>query len=133
MGQGDWEEVDIVEAGVNHGWNHREGTHCYPPGTSSCPGSFRDPAVEHSHAEGISITGGYVYRGTALPQLAGQYVFGDFGSGHIWAVPAAGPYARVQIGQGNAISSFGEDAQGELYVVDLSGGKVSKLVATAAP
>ena len=83
--------------------------------------------------EGISTTGGYVYRGTALPQLAGQYVFGDFGSGHIWAVPAAGPYARVQIGQGNAISSFGEDAQGELYVVDLSGGKVSKLVATAAP
>jgi len=129
VGQDAWEEVDVIEAGVNYGWNRREGRHCYPLGTSSCAGSFRDPVVEYSHAEGASITGGYVYRGAALPQLAGQYVYGDFGSGRIWAVPAAGPYTPVQVGQGNAISSFGEDAQGELYVVDLVGGQVSKLVA----
>jgi len=133
VGQDSWEEVDLIVAGGNYGWNHREGTHCYPPGSSSCPGTFIDPVVEYSHAEGASITGGYVYRGTAMPQLAGQYVFGDFGSGRIWAVPAAGPYTRVQIGQGNAISSFGEDSQGELYVVDLSGGQVSKLVPPPAP
>ncbi|HKC59608.1 MAG TPA: PQQ-dependent sugar dehydrogenase [Myxococcales bacterium] len=129
VGQGDWEEVDVVEAGANYGWNRREGRHCYPPGSSSCAGAFRDPVVEYSHAEGASITGGYVYRGAALPQLAGHYVYGDFGSGRIWAVPAGGPYTPVQVGQGNAISSFGEDAQGELYVVDLVGGQVSKLVA----
>ncbi len=114
VGQDTWEEVDVVEAGVNYGWNHREGTHCYPPGMSSCAGQFRDPVVEYSHAEGASITGGYVYRGAAVPQRA---------------VPATGPYTPVQVGQGNAISSFGEDAQGELYVVDLVGGQVSKLVA----
>jgi len=129
VGQGDWEEVDVVEAGANYGWNRREGRHCYPPGSSSCAGAFRDPVVEYSHAEGASIIGGYVYRGAALPQLAGHYVYGDFGSGRIWAVPAGGPYTPVQVGQGNAISSFGEDAQGELYVVDLVGGQVSKLVA----
>ena len=65
----------------------------------------------------------------ALPRLAGHYVYGDFGSGHIWAVPAAGPYTPVQIAQGNAISSFGEDAAGELYVADLATGQISKLVA----
>jgi len=96
---------------------------------SSCAGSFRDPVAEYSHDEGASITGGYVYRGAAVPQLAGNYVYGDFGSGHIWAFPASGPFTPVQVGQGNAISSFGEDAQGELYVVDLVGGQVSKLVA----
>src|SRR5262249_12411117 len=133
VGQDSWEEVDLIVAGGNYGWNHREGTHCYPPGSSSCPGTFIDPVVQYSHAEGASITGGYVSGGPAMPQLAGQYVFGDFGSGRIWAVPAAGPYTRVQIGQGNAISSFGEDSQGELYVVDLSGGQVSKLVPPPAP
>jgi len=129
VGQDTWEEVDVIEPGVNYGWNRREGAHCYPPGFSSCPGAFRDPVVEYSHAEGVSITGGYVYRGAAVPPLAGNYVYGDFGSGHIWAFPASGPFTPVQVGQGNAISSFGEDAQGELYVVDLVGGQVSKLVA----
>ena len=127
VGQDAWEEVDIVHAGGNYGWNRREGAHCYGP--PSCTGPFIDPVAEYSHAEGASITGGYVYRGSALPHLAGQYVYGDFGSGRIWAVPAAGPYTPVQVGQGNAISSFGEDAQGELYVVDLVGGQVSRLVA----
>src|SRR5712671_4991898 len=129
VGQDTWEEVDLIVPGGNYGWSHREGTHCYPPAASSCPGAFIDPVVEYSHAEGVSITGGYVYRGTALAGLRGQYVYGDFGSGHIWAVPAAGPYTPVQIAQGNAISSFGEDASGELYVVDLAGGQVSRLVA----
>jgi len=129
VGQNTWEEVDIIVSGGNYGWSPREGTHCYPPGTLSCAGPYLDPVVEYSHAEGASITGGYVYRGAALPRLAGHYVYGDFGSGHIWAVPAAGPYTPVQIAQGNAISSFGEDAAGELYVADLATGQVSKLVA----
>jgi len=133
VGQNDWEEVDIIDRGGNYGWNRREGLHCYPPSATSCLGSFRNPVAEYSHAEGASITGGYVYRGTAVPQLFGNYVYGDFGSGHIWAFPANGPFTPVQVGQGNAISSFGEDAQGELYVVDLIGGQVSRLVAAPVP
>jgi glucose/arabinose dehydrogenase len=129
VGQDTWEEVDVIVAGGNYGWPMREGMHCYPPGTASCPGPFRDPVVEYSHSEGVSITGGYVYRGRAMPALAGYYLYADFGSGHIWAVPATGPFAPMQIAQGNAISSFGEDTAGELYVTDLSSGQVSKLVA----
>jgi glucose/arabinose dehydrogenase len=132
VGQNDWEEVDVIVAGGNYGWNRREGTHCYPPGSPSCSGAFVDPVAEYSHAEGASITGGFVYRGRALPQLAGQYVYGDFGSGRIWAIPAAGPFVPALIGQGTAIASFGEDASGELYVAELSPGRISKLIAAPA-
>jgi glucose/arabinose dehydrogenase len=128
VGQNAWEEVDRIQSGGNYGWNHREGMHCYPPGTTSCPGAFIDPVVEYSHSEGIAITGGFVYRGTAIPTLVGQYVFGDFGSGTIWAVPASGPYTRTVIAHGANISSFGEGADGELYVADLGSGQISKLV-----
>jgi glucose/arabinose dehydrogenase len=119
VGQDAWEEVDIGRAGANYGWPVREGLHCYNAAT--CAGGFTDPVVEYGHDVGISITGGFVYRGAAVPQLAGKYVYGDFGSGRIWAVPAAGPYNPVQIAQAQSVSSFGEGAGGELYVVELSG------------
>jgi glucose/arabinose dehydrogenase len=130
VGQNAWEEVDRIQPGVNYGWNHREGRHCYPPGTASCPGDFVDPLVEYSHSEGISITGGFVYRGTVLAQLVGHYIYGDFGSGTIWAVPASGPYTPMVIAHGANISTFGEGADGELYVADLGSGQISKLVRT---
>src|SRR2546423_2067942 len=100
VGQDTWEEVDLILPGRNYGWNHREGTHCYPLGTSFCLGAFVDPVVEYSHAEGASITGGYVYRGATLPDLPGHYVYGGFRSRHIWAVPPAGPCTPVQTGPG---------------------------------
>jgi glucose/arabinose dehydrogenase len=128
VGQSAWEEVDRIQPGANYGWNHREGAHCYPPGTGSCPGAFIDPIVEYSHAEGISITGGFVYRGTALPQLVGRYVYGDFGSGNIWSVPAAGPFTATLIARGANISSFGEGTDGELYVANIVAGEISKIV-----
>ena len=128
VGQNAWEEIDRIQAGGNYGWNRREGTHCYPPGTGSCPGAFIDPLVEYSHSEGISITGGYVYRGTAIAQLVGRYIYGDFGSGTIWSVPASGPFTPTIIARGASISSFGEGADGELYVADLGSGQISKLV-----
>jgi glucose/arabinose dehydrogenase len=131
VGQDSWEEVDVIVAGGNYGWPRREGMHCYPPSTASCAGPFRDPLVEYSHSQGVSITGGYVYRGRSMPGLVGHYLYADFGSGHIWRVPATGPFTPVQIAQGNAISSFGEDVDGELYVTDLAGGQVSKLVPAA--
>jgi glucose/arabinose dehydrogenase len=128
VGQNAWEEVDRIQLGGNYGWNRREGTHCYPPGTASCPGTFIDPVAEYSHSEGISITGGFVYRGTAIPQLVGHYVYGDFGSGTIWSISASGPFTPAIISHGANISSFGEGADGELYVADIGSGQISKLV-----
>jgi glucose/arabinose dehydrogenase len=128
VGQDLYEEIDIVQAGQNYGWNAKEGLHCYK--SSSCSGSYVDPVVEYGHDVGISVTGGYVYRGNDVPALAGRYVYGDFGSGRIWTVSADSPGQPQQILKAANISSFGEDQRGELYVVDLSGA-VSKLVATA--
>jgi hypothetical protein len=89
VGQGAWEEVDRVVAGGNYGWRFREGAHCFEP-ASGCPTAHDgqpliDPVAEYDHATGESITGGYVYRGTANPALVGRYVFADFISGRLFA------------------------------------------------
>ncbi|TMA20354.1 MAG: PQQ-dependent sugar dehydrogenase [Deltaproteobacteria bacterium] len=128
VGQDLYEEIDIVQAGQNYGWNAKEGLHCYK--SSSCPGAYADPVVEYGHDLGISVTGGYVYRGNDVPALQGRYVYGDFGSGRIWTVAADSPGQPRELLKAANISSFGEDQRGELYVVDLSG-TVEKLVATA--
>ena len=120
VGQSSWEEVDRVELGANYGWNVREGAHCFNP-SSGCSTAFVDPITEYDHSLGNSITGGFVYRGTAIPDLRGQYVFGDFGSGRIWAVPADSPIgtAAIEIADtGHQIASFGEGVDGELYLLD---------------
>ena len=80
---------------------------------------------------GCSVTGGYVYRGTAIPALAGTYLFADFCSGTIWGLEAAAerPAPRVLLEAGIALSSFGEDEEGELYVLDLAGGRLHRVVA----
>ena len=81
VGQNQWEEVDRVVAGGNYGWRCREGAHAFNGSCGPNAASSVDPVVEYSHAQGFSITGGYVYRGNAVPALSGRYVFGDFGSG----------------------------------------------------
>ncbi len=104
VGQDAWEEVDRVVKGGNYGWRQREATHCYNP-SSGCvtPGSLLnggiviDPVTEYGHdgVSGDSITGGYVYRGSEIPGLVGQYVFGDFDSGRLWShTPGAGDLAE---------------------------------------
>lgn len=132
VGQGEYEEVSVQPAsstgGENYGWNFMEGLHTYE---GNAPAGLVDPIIEYSHNEGgCSITGGYVYRGAALPTLQGLYFFGDFCSGYIWvAKPAASgtEYSKF-METGFSISSFGEDAEGELYVVD-HGGAIYRLVA----
>jgi glucose/arabinose dehydrogenase len=122
VGQNDWEEVDRVVIGGNYGWNLREGFHCY---TGDCNKvGLLDPVLEYSHDEGCSITGGYVYRGQAIPALRGYYLYGDYCSGKIW-----GMYSQTVQYQGHLlldtdlrISSFAEANDGELYVLDLKGG-----------
>lgn len=128
VGQNSWEEVDRVVAGGNYGWNIREGTHCYS-GDCKKPGLI-NPVVEYSHAEGCSITGGYVYRGSVIPSLQGTYLFGDYCSGSIWGVNSiarTGVDKRILFKTDMNIASFGEDNEGEIYVVDLKG-RVFKIV-----
>jgi uncharacterized repeat protein (TIGR03806 family) len=133
VGQDRYEEVDHVQLGGNYGWNIREGFHCYNATTCNTAGLI-DPIVEYDHSQGISITGGYVYRGAAIPPLVGTYLYGDYGSGTIWGLfydPVTGRPAPQPLTQaGFNISSFGEGNDGELYVLRYgSSGAVYKVVA----
>jgi uncharacterized repeat protein (TIGR03806 family) len=131
VGQNSYEEIDRVELGGNYGWNIREGMHCYSDPNCSTAGLI-DPLAEYTHADGIAVTGGYVYRGTAIPSLVGTYLYGDYGSGNIWALffdPMTGmPAPQIIIpAVGFQISSWGEGLDGELYLVNY-GGAIHKLV-----
>ncbi len=128
VGQGAWEEVSFQPAsspgGENYGWRRMEGSACYNPGSGCQTGSLVLPVLEYGHGEGCSITGGYRYRGSAVPTLHGGYLFGDFCSGTIWIGEQLGSGAwlrTVLLDTGLKISSFGEDAAGEIYVADLNG------------
>ncbi len=125
VGQGEWEEVDVVRRGGNYGWSVREGAHCFP--TPGCDATgLTDPVAEYSHAEGCSITGGYVYRGSAIPALAGTYLYGDFCTGTVWGLPPGGT-PRVLAESGLRLSSFGQGPDGEVYLLDFAGGGIYRL------
>ncbi len=124
VGQDAWEEVDLIEKGGNYGWNTMEGYHCYAPSSGCDSSGLTSPLWEYSHSVGISITGGFVYRGSRIASLQGSYVFGDFGSGRIWALdydPGSGSVSVRQIATGTSISSFGVDADRELYFTSFDG------------
>ena len=127
VGQNRWEEIDFLPAGspggANFGWNFFEGTHPYqgepPPGQP-----FVLPAVEYSHDQGCSVTGGVVYRGVRLPAWQGVYLFGDYCSGNVWGLKRAaeGRWLQALLFQGvGGITTFGEDESGEVYLADHSG------------
>jgi glucose/arabinose dehydrogenase len=130
VGQNAWEEIDFEAAdspgGENYGWNRFEASHPYPPDSAApAPDGFVMPVVEYGREEGTSVTGGYVYRGTAEPGLYGTYLYADFTVGRIWGLQRAGNgsvQTRELLDTNMMISSFGEDDDGELYVVDFSGG-----------
>ncbi|MBX3186335.1 MAG: PQQ-dependent sugar dehydrogenase [Labilithrix sp.] len=130
VGQGKYEEIDRIVLGGNYGWNVREGKHCF--NATTCPTEgFIDPVVEYGRADGVSVTGGYVYRGSKLPALYGKYVYGDFGSGRIWAVDQTpeGAFVALLLAQTNfKISTFAQDADGEIYVADYATGKINQLL-----
>ncbi len=131
VGQDKWEEVNRVEVGQNYGWNTREGAHCFPPGSNCESNGLVDPITEYENGGRSSITGGYVYRGSAIPTLQGQYVFADFASGQIWAVPADSPIGTTPTeiaATGHSISAFGEGVDGELYVFDYGNGTIHQIV-----
>ena len=126
VGQNRYEEVDFVPAGTgagdNFGWNRFEGRHRFSD-TPLAGGRLVSPVAEYSHALGISVIGGYVYRGSAVPALRGRYVFADYGSGRVWTMragPLPGPASQITGSLGRKLSgvtTFGQDATGELYVV----------------
>ncbi len=124
VGQSAMEEVDIVTSGANYGWRIMEGTNCFNPATNCPTAGLTLPIHSYGRNDGVTVIGGYVYRGNAANNLYGKYVFGDFGSSRIWALEEApdGTWKRSEIGNtGGLISSFGEDESGELYVLDLGG------------
>lgn len=143
VGQDAWEEIDFQPAsssgGENYGWRLMEGSHCYNPSTNCDPGGLVYPVTDYSHANGCSITGGYVYRGCHIPDLRGTYFYGDYCSGRIWSFRYSGGVmtdsmertAELAPGDGMSIdniSSFGEDIEGELYILDLADGEIYKIV-----
>jgi uncharacterized repeat protein (TIGR03806 family) len=134
VGQNKYEEVDRIALGGNYGWNTREGKHCYNAASCASDGLI-DPVVEYDHSEGISITGGYVYRGTRLPGLVGKYIYGDFGTGRIWAVDQTGPdtFVPLLLAETEAkISTFAQAPDGELLVADYATGTIQQLDAVDA-
>ncbi len=130
VGQDKFEEIDIVTKGGNYGWNVMEGDHCFNPPSGCNMAGLILPIVEIPHPEADAVIGGFIYHGTALAGRQGQYIFGDL-SGKIWSLTETSPnmFTRAVLATpGFNISSFGQDSAGELYVVDISAGRVLKLV-----
>ncbi len=136
VGQNEIEEIDIVHAGGNYGWNLKEGTFRFDPATgtvnndmTALPAGLIDPAAQYDHDDGITVIGGFVYRGSAIPELWGRYVFGDFSSGFfladgrlLYADLSTGLIREFTIGVddrnlGLYVKAFGQDADGELYLL----------------
>jgi glucose/arabinose dehydrogenase len=133
VGQDSWEEVDRALAvrgrnagrGLNFGWRVLEGTHCFIPSSGCNRTGTTPPVTQYGHTGGrCSITGGYVYRGKAYPDLVGAYLFGDYCSGEIWYIDRAaarGVAPTRALNTSESLTSFGEDEAGELYVTDTAG------------
>lgn len=123
VGQNSYEEIDIIESGNNYGWNIMEGAHCYD--SNNCDQSgLTLPVWEYGREQGISVTGGFVYRGPTLTNLNGRYIYGDFGSGKIWALDNSdsnNPQNTELLEADFPISSFGVDAENELYICGFDG------------
>lgn len=134
VGQGSREEVDVSLAaggsgkGANYGWNIMEGKDCYPPGSTCGKTGLTLPVYDYGHEAGAcSVTGGYVYRGAAIPALTGTYLFADYCAGWVHSFRANGSGVTelidwTTLAPGGNISSFGEDAKGELYILTAGGG-----------
>jgi glucose/arabinose dehydrogenase len=134
VGQNAWEEIGFARKGGNLGWNTWEGRHCFPPEQRGCGGDVIPPFYEYPRDEGISVTGGVVYAGTAVPELTGLYVFADFVSGRLWALPLPegdGPVSGKDVrslGTWQArFSSFTTAPDGSIWTSDFGRGRLLRL------
>ena len=126
VGQDVWEEVNVIEGGQNYGWRAVEANECYE---TNCDTSlYTSPVHAYNHDDGDkSITGGFVYRGSQFPQLWGQYIFGDFESGRVWAIDSTKQNAEktLLVDSTDSLASFGENADGEIFAVSFERGVLS--------
>ena len=131
VGQNRYEEIDLIERGLNYGWNVMEGLHCFSASrvrseAEACQGpGLALPVIEYGRDGGCSVTGGHVYRGDRLPELTGAYVYGDFCSGKIWALKHDGSGVtehRLLVDSDLRIPAFGEGPLGEIYILSFGGG-----------
>ncbi len=136
VGQANFEEIDFQPAvspgGQNYGWNIMEGDSCYPPGTAGCNRTgLALPVFVYDHSLGCSVTGGHVYRGSAIPSLQGVYLFGDLCSTRIWGIRKNGvawDNAVLADNTGLTITTFGEDESGNVYVVNYANGDLLQIL-----
>jgi glucose/arabinose dehydrogenase len=134
VGQDAWEEIDYLKHGTstvaNFGWNRYEGRHPYSSTALLGRGVYHGPIAEYPHAQGCSVTGGYVYRGAQVPAAKGRYFYGDYCSGIVWSLKVAGGRAtgvRREPFSVKGLSSFGQDARGELYLMSVDSGDLYRL------
>ncbi len=131
MGQLAFEEIDIIERGGNYGWRIQEGFACFNPASGCDTSNLVQPIITYARAGGGSVTGGYVYRGTTIPELFGRYVFADYVMGKLFAATTQidGSYGYEEIADTSLfISSLGQDEVGELYFLDYQGGTIRKII-----
>ncbi len=135
VGQSNYEEIDLIQRGANYGWRTMEGTHCFIPSTGCDQTDLELPVFEYDHAEGCSITGGYVHRGRHNPGLYGAYVYADYCSGRIWALRyqenAVVDHALL-VDTSLSIPSFGVDEDDALYIPAFDG-KIYRFVEPPLP
>ena len=134
VGENAYEEVDRLPYPfpglANFGWNRYEGRHTYDSATRLlAKGRYVGPVAEYSHANGCSVSGGYVYRGTNVPAAAGRYFYGDYCSGAVWSLTLSGGRAKIRREPFTVrgLSSFGEDPNGELYLMSVDSGALYRL------
>jgi len=147
VGQNQWEEISFqatgTPGGLDFGWRCKEGSHVFDTSVTCNDPAFlaglTDPIAEYGHAEGLSVTGGSVYRGALYPDLVGRYFYADFVEGKIWSLnktgsnPATWSSPELELDTSLNISAFGEDEAGELYVVDWAGGTIRRLADASGP
>jgi glucose/arabinose dehydrogenase len=129
VGQNSWEEVDIIENGGNYGWRCYEGDAPYNTNGCGPQGDYDAPLVAYSHSLGVAVTGGFVYHGRRVPGLRNIYLYGDYSSGRLWGINSTTlePLPNVLLDTPRVISSFGQDQNGEIYLVDYANGNVYRI------
>lgn len=130
VGQDLWDMIHRIEKGGNYGWSRMEGNHPFRPERPEGPSPILKPIIEHNHNDFRSITGGFVYRGKRLPELAGRYLYADYDTGRVWAFR----YAHGKVTDHRELADtvlrlveWGEDQDGEVFLVDFTGGRLYQL------
>ncbi len=137
VGQGAWEEIDVVRAGTkgqDFGWNVMEGAHCYSPADGCDRTGLTLPVTEYGHSLGCAVIGGVVVRNPATPTLDGRYLFSDDCSGNVWAIDPKGDDLREPtrlLDSGRSISAINVGADGTVYMTDLGSGELLRVVEVA--